>query len=770
MWRRLIIAIFIAVSVAALLVYAKLPALLESVAVAKLEGLGATAIELELNDVGLEATQINKLKFVIEKNARRYTYSSQDMDVSYVLSDLFKAKLDSVNARKISVHIETLPSREENVQNDIPSPEKWLSAIPFKNLFLELLSIELSEDGQSRHIEISGKLNTLQDSASARFDIKTKDYGTQRLELELMPTGNSKLALSDMQTPSEPISYVTLNSGAWTSVDDGLLTEVGVDIDVKKLQQQLQRWGLSMIPEGTSGKLTAHGPLSVDSNNSPTWQSKGNLVVQIPDLKGIGKQAIIDMSFESTVNNKQVQWAIAKGGHGSLKKIKIDKTYVKSAQANLRTKAECRYQLDEKSWSCEPFRLALTVPSVINNKNSINISKANIALTSLVGNNTDWAASMDVVIPNWVVNVGNDKSAKQIKLDRVHGSVDASNHKINAKLALVAPKDGAIVHIKATQELKNNTGKATYRFEPIDMHKHATVFADTYSDWPTKLSLNAGNIGVVGKALWKKGFSAFSQQATMTLQNISGEYGDLNFTGLAGTLDAKGAGKLYIKSRNDFRVDKLNIGTAITDIALSAELIVPGGSKPSGKISDLTMNVLGGKMTGNDLKFDLARTTNPFTLQVTGVDVEELLKLEKKQGLIGSGIIDGELPLVLTDKGIFMQNGRLAARKPGGKLKYSANQRVRGMAESNAGLKMLVTAMDDFSYKVLEAALNYAPNGLLRMKVRLEGSNPELQAGRPVHLNIDIEDNILELLRSLRLASEISEKIGERVQKRQLNK
>jgi len=770
--RRFVIVVFLLLSIAVMVLLARLPAILEGVAVSKLEGLGAGQIRFKVANISLDAMQISELSFVLEHNAQRYSLSSRDVGLSYRFSDLVTGQLDEISLPEVSILIKALPGSDvSDRERSLPSPADWLGSIPFNVLNLEHLKLTLEADnGRTRHVEANATLNVGLSSANGRVDIHTDDYGTQRLEVSLAPAGMSRFVLSDMRTPSAPFTYFTLTSGAWTSTDNTLLADVGVDIDVDVLQQQLRHWGMDVIPKGASGSLMIQGPLLIPSNNPPSWRPKGKLALQIPRLENVADKLVVDAPLEMALDNDQIQWHVGKGGQVSVKKVQLDKTHINSILATLSNQAECGYQFETSDWSCEPFALALTVPSIKNQQHSVATSAGRLAFTSFAGRGRAWATSLDIDIPEWLIDIGKHKQVTQLKFDRVHGHIDASNEKIHARLAVVAPRGGATVHINATHAMKNNSGQAGYRLEPVDMQLYGSVFADTYSDWPIKLLLNAGTVGVTGKASWQQGDMLPLQQASLTMRNVSGAYDEFPFAGLAGTLDVSERDQLHITSRQGLSLASLNVGAPITDMTLQAEMLLRKGGKPSVTVTDLIMNVLGGKMIGKRIELDLAREQNPFTLQVSGVDVEEVLKLEQKQGLFGSGIIDGELPLVLTREGISMQDGQLLARKPGGKLKYSANEGVLSMAESNAGLKLLVTAMEDFNYNLLEADVGYTPDGLLKLKVRLKGSNPELEGGRPVHLNVDIEDNILELLRSLRLASEISEKIGEQVQKRQSGK
>ena len=111
-----------------------------------------------------------------------------------------------------------------------------------------------------------------------------------------------------------------------------------------------------------------------------------------------------------------------------------------------------------------------------------------------------------------------------------------------------------------------------------------------------------------------------------------------------------------------------------------------------------------------------------------------------------------------------MSAGKLSAQPPYGVIQYSGDERVTALAKSNPNVELLLKALSDFHYDLLKAELDYAPDGQLLAKVRLQGNNPELEGGRPVHLNINLEENILTLLRSLQFADEISRKIGEGIE------
>jgi hypothetical protein len=58
---------------------------------------------------------------------------------------------------------------------------------------------------------------------------------------------------------------------------------------------------------------------------------------------------------------------------------------------------------------------------------------------------------------------------------------------------------------------------------------------------------------------------------------------------------------------------------------------------------------------------------------------------------------------------------------------------------------------------------------VLTVNLKLQGTSPELETSRPVHLNINTEQNLLSLLKSLRYAEGISAKIDSKVRRKYQN-
>jgi hypothetical protein len=141
------------------------------------------------------------------------------------------------------------------------------------------------------------------------------------------------------------------------------------------------------------------------------------------------------------------------------------------------------------------------------------------------------------------------------------------------------------------------------------------------------------------------------------------------------------------------------------------------------------------------------------------IDLAEVLALEGDD-IVGTGRLDGELPVSIRNAVPSVQAGRVEARPPGGTIRL--NPSFAGPS-GQPGLDFALLALQDFRYSELVAGVNYAENGDLELAVRLMGRNPEIENGRAILYNLNISENIPVLLESLHLQDRLSEKIEERI-------
>ena len=108
--------------------------------------------------------------------------------------------------------------------------------------------------------------------------------------------------------------------------------------------------------------------------------------------------------------------------------------------------------------------------------------------------------------------------------------------------------------------------------------------------------------------------------------------------------------------------------------------------------------------------------------------------------------------------------GLLFAPKPGkasrkivasraGEIRYKAG----GAGMDDSVLGVATRALSNFEFDSLSSEVTYSERGDLLLGVRLEGVNPNLDPNQPVVLNLNVENNVPEMLRSMRATRSIEE-------------
>ena len=152
-------------------------------------------------------------------------------------------------------------------------------------------------------------------------------------------------------------------------------------------------------------------------------------------------------------------------------------------------------------------------------------------------------------------------------------------------------------------------------------------------------------------------------------------------------------------------------------------------------------------------------------LVVNGLDISEIVKLQQLEGLSATGRLDGYIPVTITTNGVKITEGKIVAQKQGGQIHYRPEGGTAEMEKSAVGSEFVFRIIEDLKYDSLNIDVNYQENGELDMKLAIKGKSPKVDTNRPIHFNLNLQQNVLKLLEGLRYAEGLSEKIDKNAQK-----
>jgi hypothetical protein len=315
-------------------------------------------------------------------------------------------------------------------------------------------------------------------------------------------------------------------------------------------------------------------------------------------------------------------------------------------------------------------------------------------------------------------------------------------------------------------DLRNTVGKAMTIVAKGDeiFFRAGNPLAAIVMDWPSTLSLGNGRLRWDANLILPSA-SPLRLDLQMTGTGIDGIYDRAEISGL----DAQGAvalnGEQMIIALPAVSVRELNPGMPLGPLRLNGRYVASTNAPGQGTISwdRAELSFAKGRFTLEPDAWDLAKGAGRTHVHMSGLDLSELLRLYPTEGLSGTGTLDGEMPVRFAGAGPIIEKGSVAARAPGGALSFRS-ERIRALGNSNPGMKLVADALNDFRYRALNSGVDYAEDGTLQLSIRLEGSNPDIEGGRQINFNINLEEDVPALMTSLQLTDRVSDIIQRRVQ------
>lgn len=289
--------------------------------------------------------------------------------------------------------------------------------------------------------------------------------------------------------------------------------------------------------------------------------------------------------------------------------------------------------------------------------------------------------------------------------------------------------------------------------------------AASFKAWPNLLELNRGKIQANGSAKFKENMAQIS--AKVNLNELSGVYDRTLFKALSS--------EVLINANNDnlfidipfASLNEFSQGVELGPINFRGHYKAKTVEAMIGvaEIEQLTINAMGGQIAAEPTEVNLAKQQHVIKLQLDKIDLAKVLQQHPTSDLSGNGKISGTIPLLISQKGISVDQGYLAAESPGGQLQYRPAA-ASSMAAGNKNMKTVLNALDNFHYSVLSSNVSYDIAGKLNLALAIQGNNPNFEKGRAINFTINLEEDIPALITSMQLSSQINDTIKRRVQQR----
>jgi hypothetical protein len=185
----------------------------------------------------------------------------------------------------------------------------------------------------------------------------------------------------------------------------------------------------------------------------------------------------------------------------------------------------------------------------------------------------------------------------------------------------------------------------------------------------------------------------------------------------------------------------------------------PWSARAPMRLDGLRLRLLGGEANLDTLT--LPQRGKPAILRLRGVQLEHVSALHGDEVVSLGGAVDADLPLHLDHGSLLIEDGVLRNATPL-RVRLTDARAIEAFKANNPGLAQAADWLSDLHVDRFDGTLSLRRDGQLVVAATIEGKNPQ-RGDRPVRLNYRHEENLLHLLQSLRIGSELSRGIEQRL-------
>jgi hypothetical protein len=342
----------------------------------------------------------------------------------------------------------------------------------------------------------------------------------------------------------------------------------------------------------------------------------------------------------------------------------------------------------------------------------------------------------------------------------VRGVFTASSDELTTRFQVATPEGGLSGNVELRHELASGEGQLQFDDLSIDLDiLHAS---EVFTEWPYAWDVTSGSWQIEGSVDWRLAESGFTYRgrSTHTADSLAGSYGDVGFVGFGTQVELSlESGRSPVVAPAGFELALVDIGFPIEDISGRFELDI---DKLAADLEAVEMSALGGIVRVAPFRFDLDAESNDITLDIQSIQLPLMVGLADLDSVDISGTVSGGIPISVRNGKIIVESGFLEADPPGGAIRYGGGDAI-GIADDQSQLGIVTKTLRNFQYEELTSQVHYNEQGDLKLQMRITGTNPDVDPDQPVILNLGIENNVPQMLRSLQATRSIEEVLENRL-------
>ncbi len=688
-----------------------------------LQAYGLKDVTTDIRQLDLDQSHISRFGFSLATDTGLFQLEAYGLKMNYDLEQLAASRIKKLAIDKLvlrSVHTSELPDSKQTVQQKL---EPLILIAALRQALREYI---IFDTFSVKSLALEGEpFGILQGKA---FDLKgTNDAGTTYAEFTLVEPAES---VQDKMSRQLVINKLTHNSVS------------------AQLRFATSRQPVAATLELDIRDTVIEGEYLIDALPLKSWLRPFS---DIDDIIETGKvSGTFSSSFES--GNAIVSSLTAVSGNYAFRGYSAKNVAVNIKLENPIT---------------DPFR-----NTTIHNGSYIKVGGFEHESFSLENTRINMVGTLATSANDWqykggisIEQLATGYAAQTLRLKDIAAQISASSENLQANGNFSTASIPGQFAFTLTHDLAQQLGRFSIKpLKPLDLNTGNSKLSQLLTPWTYPFDMFAGQIELISSAAWSKN-SNFKLTGRVKLDDAGGNYGELVFSGLSFEHALEVLPDIHSVRTGKINLEHLDSGVTVSNISTSLTLqTATTGPLPQVLIQNLHGEIFDGVFSSDDFVFDLNRSRNSFKIKATNIDLAKIVETQQLEDIVVTGRIDGTIPVEINERGVFIQHGAFINVVRDGTIRYNPAAGTDQLKQ-NPITGIALDALKDFRYSHLSADVNFTPEGMLTINLQLKGTSPELDTKRPVHLNINTEQNLLSLLKSLRYAEGVSESIDQKVRR-----
>ncbi len=162
--------------------------------------------------------------------------------------------------------------------------------------------------------------------------------------------------------------------------------------------------------------------------------------------------------------------------------------------------------------------------------------------------------------------------------------------------------------------------------------------------------------------------------------------------------------------------------------------------------------------------FPLKKKVEDLFISIRELSLEKLFTIGLKDSVTSDALLNGDIKANFIGTRPVL-SGQLFATKPGFIQYRSGHKTSTKLSMGDGPLDILYNYLDDFQYQTLSLDVSSDKNYQMLLHLETLGRNPKYLGGKPLKLNIKLEQNLLAAVQSLMLTYDLPDRIKEKLEK-----